>query len=101
MQPTIIGVRFARIGKIYHFDATSLGEVEKGEQVLVDTTRGRHLGEVVQVLEEAPARPDGGWKRVERRATPRDLLLKQSWQARETEAMINCRARAPSYDLRA
>ncbi len=100
MQPTIIGVRFARIGKIYHFDATSLGGVEKGDQVLVDTTRGRHLGEVVQVLEEAPARPDGGWKRVERRATPRDLLLKQSWQARETEAMINCRARASELQLK-
>jgi cell fate regulator YaaT (PSP1 superfamily) len=31
---------------------------------------------------------------VERRATPRDLLLLQSWQSKQTEAMINCRARA-------
>ena len=99
MQPTIIGVRFTKIGKIYHFDATAVGEIETGDRVLVDTTRGRHLGEVVQVLPEPPGRPDGGWKRVERRATPRDLLMQQSWQARQTEAMINCRARAAELGL--
>jgi cell fate regulator YaaT (PSP1 superfamily) len=99
MQPTIIGVRFTKIGKVYHFDGTSLGQIETGDQVVVDTTRGRHLGEVVQIFPELPARPDGGWKRVERRATPRDLLLQQSWQSRQTEAMINCRARAAELGL--
>jgi len=99
MQPTIIGVRFTRIGKIYHFDATAVGEIETGDKVLVDTTRGRHLGEVVQVLPEPPGRPDGGWKRVERLATPRDLLMQQSWEARQTEAMITCRARAAELGL--
>lgn len=100
MESQIIGVRFARIGKIYHFDSSPLGDVHVGERVIVDTSRGRHLGEVVQVLEDRPARPDGGWKSVERRATPRDLLLQQSWQARQTEAMINCRARASELGLR-
>jgi cell fate regulator YaaT (PSP1 superfamily) len=99
MQPTIIGVRFSKIGKIYHFDASPVGEIETGDRVVVDTTRGRHLGEVVQIYPELPPRPDGGWKRVERRATPRDLLLQQSWQARQTEAMINCRARAAELHL--
>jgi cell fate regulator YaaT (PSP1 superfamily) len=37
---------------------------------------------------------------VERRANPRDLLLQQSWQARQTEAMINCRARASEIGLK-
>jgi cell fate regulator YaaT (PSP1 superfamily) len=36
---------------------------------------------------------------VERRATPRDLLLLQSWQSKQTEAMINCRARASELQL--
>ncbi len=101
MQPSIIGVRFTKIGKVYHFDASSLGEVRSGEHVVVDTARGRHLGEVVQVLPDVPSRPDGGWKRVERRATPRDLLLQQSWRNRQTEAMINCRARAAELRLSA
>jgi cell fate regulator YaaT (PSP1 superfamily) len=36
---------------------------------------------------------------VERRATPRDLLLQQSWQSKQTEAMINCRARVSELGL--
>jgi cell fate regulator YaaT (PSP1 superfamily) len=54
---------------------------------------------VAQVLSEAPPPPEGGWKTVERRATPRDLLLQQSWQSKQTEAMINCRARAAELGL--
>ena len=100
MQTNIIGVRFTKIGKIYHFDSSTLPDVKKGEHVIVDTARGKHLGEVVQVLEEAPAQPEGGWKSVERRANPRDLLLQQSWQSKQTEAMINCRARASELRLR-
>ena len=100
MQPTIIGVRFTKIGKVYHFDSGSVPDVSLGERVIVDTARGRHLGEVVQKFEEAPHPPEGGWKSVERRATPRDLVLQQSWQARQTEAMINCRARAAELQLR-
>ncbi len=99
MQPTIIGVRFTRIGKIYHFDSTPLPDIKTGEHGIVDTARGKHLGQVVQILPEPPAQPDGGWKTVERRATPRDLLLQQSWQSRQTEAMINCRARAAELRL--
>jgi cell fate regulator YaaT (PSP1 superfamily) len=99
MQPTIIGVRFTRIGKIYHFNSSALPDVKTGEHVIVDTSRGKHLGEVVQVLPELPSPPEGGWKSVERRATPRDLLLQQSWQAKQTEAMINCRARAAELQL--
>jgi cell fate regulator YaaT (PSP1 superfamily) len=99
MQPSIIGVRFAKIGKVYHFDSSPVADLKPGERVIVDTSRGRHLGEVVQMLAEPPSKPDGGWKRVERRATPRDLLLQQSWQAKQTEAMINCRARAAEIKL--
>jgi cell fate regulator YaaT (PSP1 superfamily) len=99
MQPTIIGVRFTKIGKLYHFDSSRLPDVNVGEHVIVETSRGKHLGEVIQRLDHAPATPEGGWKPVERRATPRDLLLQQSWQAKQTEAMINCRARSAELKL--
>ncbi len=99
MQPTIIGVRFTKVGKVYHFDSTSMPDVNVGEYVIVDTARGKHLGEVIQKMDEAPPQPEGGWKNVERRATPRDLLLQQHWQTRQTEAMINCRARSSELDL--
>ncbi len=99
MEPSIIGVRFTKIGKIYHFDSSKLSDVGVGEHVIVDTNRGKNLGEVVELLEDKPNPPEGGWKSVERRATPRDLLLQQSWQAKQTEAMINCRARAAELKL--
>src|SRR5512134_1602536 len=100
MNPNIIGVRFTKVGKIYHFDSSAVPDVGLGEHVIVDTSRGRHLGEVVQLVQEIPSRPEGGWRTVERRATPRDLLLLQSWQSKQTEAMINCRARASEIGLR-
>ncbi|MDL1910285.1 stage 0 sporulation protein [Chloroflexi bacterium CFX6] len=99
MEKNIIGVRFTKIGKIYHFDSSAVPEVGPGDHVIVDTSRGKHLGEVVQLMKELPPKPDGGWRSVERRATPRDLLLLQSWQSRQTEAMINCRARAAELGL--
>jgi cell fate regulator YaaT (PSP1 superfamily) len=99
MNKTIIGVRFTKIGKIYHFDTSTVPDVGVGEHVIVDTSRGKHLGEVVQVVKEKPPRPDGGWRSVDRRATPRDLLLLQSWQSKQTEAMINCRSRASELEL--
>jgi cell fate regulator YaaT (PSP1 superfamily) len=99
MNPNIIGVRFTKVGKIYHFDTSAVPDVSIGEHVIVDTSRGKHLGEVVQVVKDAPDKPDGGWRSVERRATPRDLLLLQSWQSKQTEAMINCRARVSELKL--
>ncbi|MCC6259213.1 MAG: hypothetical protein IT311_00005, partial [Anaerolineales bacterium] len=96
----LIGVRFTKVGKIYHFETSAVPDVALGEHVIVDTSRGKHLGEVVQMVKEMPEKPEGGWRSVERRANPRDLLLQQSWQAKQTEAMINCRARASELKLR-
>ncbi len=50
MNPNIIGVRFTKIGKIYHFDTSAVPDVAVGEHVIVDTSRGKHLGEVVQLV---------------------------------------------------
>jgi cell fate regulator YaaT (PSP1 superfamily) len=99
MQPLIVGIRFNPIGKIYHFDSKSLTDLKVGEHVIVETSRGKHLGEVILLLEEPPKPPDGGWKPVQRRATPRDLLLRETWRAKQTEAMIECRARAAELKL--
>jgi len=99
MEKNIVGIRFSQVGKIYHFDSSSIPDVNVGEHVIVDTSRGQHLGEVVRIERELPPKPDGGWRSVERRATPRDLLLQQSWRNKQTEAMINCRARASELEL--
>ena len=95
----IIALRFTKVGKVYHFDASNIAGLELGEHVVVETSRGRQIGEVIQFLADPPLPPDGSWKPVERKATPADLLSRQQWQSKQTEAMINCRARAAELKL--
>jgi cell fate regulator YaaT (PSP1 superfamily) len=99
MEAQIIGIRFHKTGKVYHFDAGSSGDLRIGDFAVVDTSRGRQLGEVVQILSDPPPPPEGTWKSIQRRATPRDLVLRQLWQHKELEAMINCRAKAAEMKL--
>lgn len=100
MRPIIVGVRFQPAGKIYHFDASTLPDVQLGDRVVVETARGRQIGEVVQLVRKPSPPPEGHWKPIERRATPRDLLLQQVWQQKNVEALIRCRARAAELGLR-
>jgi cell fate regulator YaaT (PSP1 superfamily) len=99
MQPNIYGIRFSKIGKVYHFDAAHLPELKVGEHVIVETTRGRQIGEVIQQIAEPSPPPDGSWKPIERRASAADLLLRQNWAQKQTAAMIECRARSAELKL--
>ncbi|HEY3311168.1 MAG TPA: regulatory iron-sulfur-containing complex subunit RicT [Anaerolineales bacterium] len=99
MQPNIVGIRFSKVGKVYHFDASPVPGLLVGDSVIVDTSRGRQIGEITQNIENPPAPPEGIWKSIERKATPADMLLRQTWVQKQTEAMINCRARASELQL--
>jgi cell fate regulator YaaT (PSP1 superfamily) len=97
----IIGVRFMRVGKLYHFDTAGFTDLRPGDRVIVETTRGRQLGELVNfVSPEKQSPPPGGYKAIESVANARDLALEQMWKAKETEAMIACRERAHQLGLR-
>jgi cell fate regulator YaaT (PSP1 superfamily) len=98
MQPLVVGIRFAEIGKSYHFDASSVPLIKVGDRVIVETSRGKQLGEVVQIIKNATPTSEG-WKTIERIATPRDLLLRRTWAQKEVEAMIACRERASQLRL--
>jgi cell fate regulator YaaT (PSP1 superfamily) len=93
MHPFIVGIRFQKVGKVYHFDASGIDDLKVGDYAAVDTSRGRQLGEIVQFVPEPSPPPDGSWKPIHHRATPRDLVLRQIWQKKEVEAMINGRAK--------
>jgi len=99
MTPYIIGIRFQKTGKLYHFDASNFPGAQPGDYAVVDTSRGRQLGEVTAVIQSPPPPPDGTWKPIQRLATPRDLALRQLWQRKEVEAVINCRAKAADFKL--
>jgi cell fate regulator YaaT (PSP1 superfamily) len=98
MQSLIVGVQFNQLGKAYHFDASSQPGIKVGNHVIVETSRGRQLGEVTQIVKKTSA-SEGGLKPIERIATPRDLLLRRVWAQKELEAMIACRERAAQLKL--
>ena len=97
-QPNIVGVRFSKIGKVYHFDANTI-DIRVGDSVIVETSRGWQLGQVAQKVSDPVLPPEGNWKPVDRLATPRDLLLRQVWQQRETEVVAICKERAKAIGL--
>lgn len=98
MQPLIVGIRFVQIGKAYHFDATTVPQIKLGDRVIVETSRGKQLGEVVQIVKN-PTPTTEGWKSIERIATARDLVLRRTWAQKEVEAMVTCRERAAQLRL--
>ncbi len=90
----IIGVRFSKVGKIYHFDGSDLKDLKMGDPVIVETSRGLQLGYIAQITTADPAHKDNSIKPIQRKATPRDLLLRQGWQQKEEESVSVCKARA-------
>lgn len=88
----VAGVRFEKLGKLYHFDYQDFPLLMPGDFVLVETVRGQQLGEVIGFIERDDSIRE--YKPIMRVATPRDLLIRQQWQQREVEALINCREAA-------
>lgn len=84
----VAGVRFQKIGKLYHFDFSGHPDLKQGDYVIVDTRRGRQMGQVMGFTA-----PDEGRaaRRILRPATARDLVLRQHWEAKQDEALETCR----------
>jgi len=95
----VVGVRFSKVGKIYHFDASTLPEVKVGDSVVVETSRGWQLGQVAQLISGPPKTEEGPLKPVDRLATPRDLLIRQSWYEKEVEVVSACQQRVRELRL--
>lgn len=99
--PNIVGVRFTKVGKVYHFDANKFENLQSGDVVIVETSRGMQIGEVVNRVTNPTPPPEGTWKAIDRLATPRDLLQRQSWQEKEPEVVAASRKRAEELRLSA
>jgi cell fate regulator YaaT (PSP1 superfamily) len=97
--PFVAAIRFQKIGKLYHFDARQTPELQAGDFAIVKTSRGVQIGQVVQMMDDPPKPEQGSWKAIERKATPSDLLIYQTWQKKEVQAMIDCRAKAAALGL--
>lgn len=93
-QMQVAGVRFHKVGKLYHFDYSDYPDLQVGDRVIVETARGRQMGEVVAfaVAEES----ERAYKPILRMASPRDLVLKQKWEDEQDDALLLCQQLAVS-----
>jgi cell fate regulator YaaT (PSP1 superfamily) len=87
-----VAVRFQPVGKVYHFDASHTSDLRIGDFVIVTTSRGDELGQIIQFLDHPREQVTGSLKPIVRRATPQELVTRRIWKRRELETMIDCRA---------
>ena len=96
-----VGVRFQKLGKLYHFRLREDDNgVEPGDHVVVNTKRGLQLGQVMALIDPKKLNRRRGVKQINRRATPRDLVLKQFWEQKELDALISCREKAHQLGIK-
>ena len=89
-----IGIRFQKLGKLYHFKVGAHKDLTPGDHVVVETKRGKQLGQVIAFIPPEEVNRQKGLRAVQRRATPRDLVMKQLWESKELDALITCREEA-------
>jgi cell fate regulator YaaT (PSP1 superfamily) len=90
----IIGVRFQKLGKIYHFDAGVHAEaIRPGDYVVVTTSRGKQIGQVACFVCD-PHAVEGERRTIDRPASAQDLLVQQTWKEREEETLTAVRESA-------
>ncbi len=90
----VVGVRFQKLGKLYHFGTGSIDDIVPGDHVVVETKRGRQLGQVIAFVEEEKAFNARNLRNIKSRATPKELVMQQVWQEKELGALITCREKA-------
>ena len=95
----VIGVRFKPTGKIYYFDPGEL-RVEKGDYVIVETSRGVECGEVAQpnhgVADSSVVKP---LKQVVRAADSVDIRKAKQNRENEAKAFRICEERIAKHKL--
>lgn len=95
----VIGVRFKKAGKIYYFDPDDI-DIEKGQNVIVETSRGVEFGEVVvgpkEVDEESIVSP---LKKVLRIATLEDEIKAKENKEKEKKAFEICLEKIEKHGL--
>jgi cell fate regulator YaaT (PSP1 superfamily) len=90
-QQQVVGIRFQKVGKLYHFLYSEYPELKAGEFVIVETVRGRKMG---QIMGFTSVKAQDEYREILRPASPRDLVLRQEWETKQPEALQDCQDRA-------
>lgn len=94
-----VGVRFKRAGKIYYFDPAEKN-LELGDHVVVETSRGLEVGRVVVSPREVPAEDVAmPLKPVVRLAEPEEINRAERFEEKEREALEECSRLVEEFGL--
>jgi cell fate regulator YaaT (PSP1 superfamily) len=96
----VVGIRFQPMGKLYHFKSSVEKDLKIGDFVIVTTSRGQEMAQVVVIEKDFKAKRENPLKPIDRRATPQDLVMGRMWARRELEALINCREKAAELKMK-
>ncbi len=99
-KTSVVGIRFQKLGKMYHFIIGPHKDIEASDYVVVETRRGRQLGQVIAFIDPKRVHRKKGMQSIERKANPRDLVMKQVWEAKELDALISCREKAANLGIK-
>jgi len=90
-MPSVVGVRFRPVTKVYFFDPSNHGPFEVDDRVIVETSRGTELGIVAKPTHQVSKNEiKGKLKRVVRPATPVDLVTAEEYRSKEPQALEKC-----------
>ena len=99
-MPSVVGVRFQEAGKIYYFEAAGYDDLEAGEFVVVETSRGQELARVIiapgQVLEAELTEP---LKPISRVATDADIDRAEQLKRKADQDVDQARQQARAAKL--
>src|SRR5512144_2974870 len=99
-MPTVVGVAFRPVTKVYYFGPQDLTDLQPNEHVIVETSRGRTIGQVVFAPREVSDNEvQGTLKPVVRRATAYDMVQADQMAHREPEALQVAISRAQARGM--
>lgn len=95
----IVGVRFKNAGKTYYFEPGSY-TLEVGDQVVVETSRGKEIGDIVVAEKEVTGSElVHPLKKVLRKVTPEDLKQVEENKKKEVAAFSRCQQKIKEHAL--
>ena len=99
-MPTVVGIQFKAVTKVYHFGANGVLDLVRDDFVIVETSSGTEVAQVVEpphmIRDEEVV---GEMKNVMRRASAWDMVQKNLWSRKEQEALAICREKAREQAL--
>ena len=96
---TIVGVRFRKPGKVYFFDPGYI-KLKVKDKVVVETSMGEDIGEVVIARREMPEEKiTNPLKKVIRLANKKDLKKLEENKEKEKKALKTCKEKIKKHNL--